>query len=154
MLGVEGPRPPLTRIVFTRDSIEWGHAATVSDLLTQVPGVYLWRGGYIGRPEPVSFQGRGGASAEYYLDGVPYVAAGVDSVVVDPALFSISLLERIEVERWPGQLRVHLFTKRHDRPAARSRIAIARGDDDLARYEASLERRYASGLGSGWRETT
>jgi TonB-dependent Receptor Plug Domain len=148
-LGMEGPRPPLTRIVFTRDSIEWGHASTVSDLLTQVPGVYLWRGGYIGRPEPVSYQGRGGASAEYYLDGMPYVAAGVDSVVVDPALFSISLLERIEVERWPGQLRVHLFTKRHDRLAARSRIAVARGDDDLARYEASLERRYSSGLGFG-----
>src|SRR3954469_17034511 len=70
--GVEGPRPALTRIVFTRDSIEWGHASTVSDLLAQVPGVYLWRGGYIGRPEEVSFQGRGASSAEYFLDGVPY----------------------------------------------------------------------------------
>jgi hypothetical protein len=149
MLGIEGPRPALTRIVFTRDSIEWGHAATVGDLLTQVPGVFLWRGGYIGRPEPVSFQGRGGASAEYYLDGVPYVAAGVDSVVVDPALVSISLLDRIEVERWPGQLRVHLFTKRHDRLAPGSRIAVARGDESLARYEASLERRFRSGLGFG-----
>ena len=148
-LDVEGPRPPLTRIVFTRDSIEWGHAATVSDLLTQVPGVYLWRGGYIGRPEPVSFQGRGSASAEYYLDGVPYVPAGVDSLGVDPALFSISLLDRIEVERWPGQLRVHLFTKRHDLVAPRSRIGIARGDNDYARYEASLERRFQSGLGFG-----
>ncbi len=148
-LGVEGPRPPLTRIVFTRDSIEWGHAATVGDLLTQVPGVYLWRGGYIGRPEPVSFQGRGGVSAEYYLDGVPYVPAGVDSVVVDAALFSISFLDRIEVERWPGQLRVHLFTRRHDRLAPRSRIAVARGDEDFARYEASLERRFRSGLGFG-----
>ena len=149
LLGVEGPRPALTRLVFTRDSIEWGHAATVGDLLTQVPGVYLWRGGYIGRPELVSFEGRAGASAEYYLDGIPYVAAGIDSVVVDPALFSISLLDRIEVERWPGQLRVHLFTKRHDRLAPRSRIAVARGDQDFARYEASLERRFRSGLGFG-----
>jgi len=149
LLDVEGPRPPLTRIVFNRDSIEWGHAATVGDLLTQVPGVYLWRGGYIGRPEPVSFQGRGAASAEYYLDGIPYVPAGVDSIGVDPALFSISLLERIEVERWPGQLRVHLFTKRHDLLASRSRIGIARGDNNYARYEASLERRFHSGLGFG-----
>jgi len=149
LLGVEGPRPPLTRIVFTRDSIEWGHAATVGDLLTQVPGVFLWRGGYIGRPEPVSFQGRGVASAEYYLDGIPYVPAGVDSIGVDPALFSISLLDRIEVERWPGQLRVHLFTKRHDRLAPRSRIGVARGDNDFARYEASLERRFRSGLAFG-----
>jgi hypothetical protein len=146
-LGVEGPRPPLTRIVFTRDSIEWGHASTVGDLLTQVPGVYLWRGGFIGRPEPVNYHGRGASSAEYYLDGVRYVPAGVDSVAVDPALFSISFLDRIEVERRAGQLRVHLFTRRHDRRAPRSRIAIARGDDDYARYEAELERRFASGLG-------
>ncbi|MEO8090074.1 MAG: TonB-dependent receptor [Gemmatimonadales bacterium] len=149
LLDVEGPRPPLTRIVFTRDSIEWGHAATVGDLLSQVPGVFLWRGGYIGRPEPVSFEGRGSASAEYYLDGIPYVPAGVDSISVDPALFSISLLDRIEVERGPGQLRVHLFTKRHDRLAPRSRIGIARGDNNYARYEASLERRFHSGLGFG-----
>jgi hypothetical protein len=149
LLDVEGPRPPLTRIVFTRDSIEWGQAATVSDLLTQVPGVFLWRGGYIGRPEPVSFEGRGATSAEYYLDGIPYVPAGVDSISVDPALFSISLLDRIEVERWPGQLRVHLFTRRHDRLAPRSRITVARGDNDFARYEASLERRFRSGIGFG-----
>ena len=75
-LAPPGPRPALTRIVFTRDSIEWLSGATVGDLLAQVPGVYLWRGGYIGRPEPVNFQGRGATSAEYYLDGVPYVAAG------------------------------------------------------------------------------
>jgi hypothetical protein len=146
-LGVEGPRPSLTRIVFTRDSIEWGHAATVGDLLTQVPGVFLWRGGYIGRPEPVNFQARGASSVEYYLDGVPYVAAGVDSLAVDPAQFSISFLDRIEVERWPGQLRVYLFTRRHDRLAPRSRIAVARGDNNYARYEASLERRFIKGFG-------
>lgn len=142
-----GPRPALTRLVFTRDSIEWLSGATVGDLLAQVPGVYLWRGGYTGRPEPVSFEGRGATSAEYYLDGVPFVAAGVDSVAVDPALFSISFLDRVEVERWPGQVRVYLFTRRQDRLAPRSRIAIARGDRNFARYEGSLERRFPSGLG-------
>ncbi len=147
LLEPPGPRPALTRMVFTRDSIEWGHAATVGDLLTQVPGVFLWRGGFIGRPEPVAFQGRGSTSAEYYLDGLPYVAAGLDSIAVDPALFSISFLDRIEVERWPGLLRVYLFTRRHDRVAPRSRIAIARGDGDFARYEGSLERRFANGIG-------
>jgi hypothetical protein len=119
----------------------------VGDLLTQVPGLYLWRGGYIGRPELVDYHGRGSASAEYYLDGIPYVAMGVDSLAVDPALFSISLLDRIEVERGPGQIEVYLFTRRHDRLAPRSRIAIARGDANFARYEASLERRFVSGIG-------
>jgi TonB-dependent receptor-like protein len=147
MLGVEGPRPALTRIVFDRDSIEWGHASTVGDLLTQIPGVYLWRGGFIGRPELVNYHGRGTSSVEYFLDGVPYVPAGPDSLAADAALFSISFLDRIEVERWPGQLRVYLFTRRHDRLAPRSRIAIARGDNNFARYEAELERRFKNGLG-------
>jgi hypothetical protein len=146
-LELPGPRPALTRTVFTRDSIEWGHAITVGDLLTQIPGVFLWRGGFVGRPEPLNYQARGASSVEYYLDGLPYVAAGVDSIAVDPALFSISFLERIEVERWPGLLRIHLFTRRHDRLAPRSRIAIARGDGDFARYEGSLERRFPNGLG-------
>jgi len=33
-----GPRPALTRIVFTRDSIDWMNGATVGDLPSQVPG--------------------------------------------------------------------------------------------------------------------
>ena len=146
-LDPPGPRPALTRLVFTRDSIEWMNGATVGDLLSQVPGVYLWRGGYIGRPEPVNFQARGASSAEYYLDGVPYVAAGVDSVAVDPSLLSTSFLERVEVERWPGVLRVYLFTRRHDRVAPRTGIGIARGDREFARYEGALERRFESGVG-------
>jgi hypothetical protein len=147
ILGAEGPRSPLTRTVFTRDSIEWGHAATVGDLLMQVPGVYLWRGGYTGRPEPVNFQARGASSAEYYLDGVRFLPAGIDSIAVDPVLLSLVFLDRIEVERWPGQIRVRLFTRRNDRLASRSRIAISRGDGDYARYDAALERRFLSGLG-------
>ena len=146
-IAPRGPRPALTRLVFTRDSIEWMNGATVSDLLSQVPGVYVWRGGYTGRPEPIGFQGRGATSAEYFLDGVPFVAAGIDSVAVDPSLFSISFLDRIEVERWPGLLRIHLFTRRQERLAPRTRIAIARGDRDFARYEGALERRYQSGAG-------
>ncbi|MBA3555874.1 MAG: TonB-dependent receptor plug domain-containing protein, partial [Gemmatimonadales bacterium] len=147
--GVRGPAPALTRVVFTRDSIEWGHASTLGDLLTQMPGVYLWRGGFIGRPEPVNYQGRGGTSVEYLLDGLPYLAAGVDSIAVDPALISISFLDRIEVERLPGLLRVHLFTLRHDRRAPLSRIGIGRGDQDFARYEGALTRRAESGIGFG-----
>lgn len=148
-LDPAGPRPALTRLVFTRDSIEWMNGATVGDLLSQVPGVYLWRGGFTGRPELVNYQGRGASSTEYYLDGMPYVAMGVDSLAVDPALFSISFLDRVEVERWPGVLRVHLFSRRHDRLAPRSRVGIARGDRDFARYEGDFERRFVSGIGFG-----
>jgi hypothetical protein len=142
-----GPEPVLSRIVLTRDSLDWAGAATLSDLLARVPGVYVWRGGWTGQPGPINYEGRGATSAEYVLDGLPYIPAGVDSVGIDPSLLPLSILDRVEIERWPGLLRVRLFTRNHDRLAPRSRVGFARGTADFARYQATLERRSRSGLG-------
>jgi hypothetical protein len=138
-LDLEGPLPAGSRIVLTRDSIDWGHAATLADLLQRVPGVYLWRGGWLGQPEYPNYQARGPTSVEYVLDGLPYAPAGSDSVGVDASLFPLSLIDRVEIDRWPGLLRVRLFTLAHDRLAPRSQIAIARGAGEFARYQGSLE---------------
>ena len=146
-IDLEGPQPALSRLVLTRDSLDWAHAATLADLLQRVPGVYLLRGGWTGQPEYPNYQARGPTSVEYYLDGLPYLAAGTDSIGVDPSFFPVSLLERIEIDRWPGLLRVRMFTLTHDRLAPRSRIAVARGAGDFARYQGSLQKRSRSGLG-------
>ncbi|MGH7701925.1 MAG: TonB-dependent receptor, partial [Gemmatimonadales bacterium] len=143
----QGPRPAMSRVVVDRDSLDWATAETVAELLQRVPGVYLWRGGWIGRPEYPNFQGRGTASVEYVLDGLPYVPIGPDSLAVDPSLLALTFLDRIEIERWPGLLRVHLFTRRHDSRAPGSRIGIASGDQRFARYSGALQRRFNSGLG-------
>ncbi|MEP7326085.1 MAG: hypothetical protein ABI836_09075, partial [Gemmatimonadota bacterium] len=50
-VGTSGPRAALSRIVLNRDSIDWAINESLGDLLMRVPGVYLWRGGWIGRPE-------------------------------------------------------------------------------------------------------
>ncbi|MEO8451114.1 MAG: Plug domain-containing protein [Gemmatimonadota bacterium] len=147
LLGADRLLPALSRFVFDRDSLEWMTAETVSDILTKVPGVYLWRGGWLGQTEMPNFQGRMGAGTQFFLDGVPYLPLGVDSLAVDPSLFALSFLERIEIERLPGQLRVYLYTKRHDRLVPRSRVGIASGDQQVARYQASLEARRKSGVG-------
>lgn len=148
-LGPVGPRPAGARLVITRDSIDWSGAATVSDLLARIPGTFAWRGGGIGRPEPVNFRGRGAASTEFFLDGVPYTPIGPDSTGVDPALLPLGLVDRIEVVRWPGSLEVHLFTRANDREAAASHIMLAAGPGKLAHYEGAFERRFGSGLGVG-----
>ena len=140
-LDAPGPGPPLSRLVFTRDSMDWAHASTLSDLLQRVPGVFLWRGGWLGQPEYPNFQARGATSVEYWLDGLPYLAAGTDSVGVDPSVFALSILDRVEIERWPGLLRVRMYTRNLDRLAPRSRIAVSRGQSSFARYQASLERK-------------
>jgi hypothetical protein len=145
--GADGILPPLSRIVFTRDSIEWGNVSTVGDLLQQVPGLYLLRAGWIGQAAVPMFRGQGTRSVEYYLDGAPLLPIGADSTSVDPSMLPLSFYDRIEVDRLPGMLRVHLYTRRHDRLAARTRVAITSGDLDISRYQGSLERRFESGFG-------
>jgi hypothetical protein len=148
-LGAEGPVPASARMVFTRDSIDWAGALTLSDLLARVPGTYLLRAGGVGRPEPLNFAGRGAASLEVMLDGMPYRPLGPDSVGVDPADIPLGIIDRVEIERWPSTIRVYLYTRTHDRLAARSSIALAAGPDKLAHYEAFLERRFKAGFGVG-----
>ncbi len=139
--------PGDSRIIFDRDSILWSGAETVSELLTKVPGVFLLRGGWLGRPELPNYQAHGAASVEYLVDGIPYQPVAGDTVMVDPSLLPLSMIDRVEIERMPGQLRVWLFTHRNDRVAPYSRIGIASGDLRVERYQGELEKRSVRGPG-------
>lgn len=145
--GREHLLPATTRVVLPRDSIEYRNAETVSDILATLDGVYVWRGGWVGRAEQPNYFDRGSTSVEYLVDGLPLVAMGRDSVSVDPSLLPLSLIERIEVERLPGLLRVHLMLRNHELLPPRTRVGIGRGNFEQARYEGSFEKRFRSGLG-------
>lgn len=146
-IGSEALLPAGTRIILDRDSIVWSGAETVSELLGKVPGVFLLRGGWLGRPELPNYQAHGAASVEYLVDGIPYLPIGPDSLMVDPSQFPLSLIDRVEIERIPGQLRVWLFTHRNDRVAPFSRIGVGSGDLRIERYQGELEKRSARGPG-------
>lgn len=146
-IGAGMLQPHGARLIIDRDSILWHNAETVGDLLTKVPGVFLFRGGWTGRPELPNYQARGATSVEYLFDGIPFLPIGQDSVMVDPSLFPLSLLDRVEVDRLPGKLVVHLLTRRNDRNVPYSRIGIASGDLQIARYQGQLEKRSAKGFG-------
>ncbi|MBP2647756.1 MAG: hypothetical protein H6Q77_1380 [Gemmatimonadetes bacterium] len=148
-IGAEGPRASGARIVFTRDSMDWAMAQTLGDLVALVPGSYLWRTGWLGTAALPNYHARGATSVEYFLDGLPYVAAGPDSVSVDPSIFALSLLERVEIEPWPGSLRVYLYSRRYDRVVPRSLIGLGRGTNSLTRFQAQLEKRSVSKLSFG-----
>ena len=145
-LGDEGPMADGFRMVFSRDSTVWTQAQTLGDLLALVPGTYLWRGGWTGAAELPNYRARGSGSVEYFLDGAPYQPLGPDSLGVDPATFGLSLLDRVEVERWPGQLRVLLYTRRHERLATHSLIGISRGTNSASRLQAELDARGRGGI--------
>ena len=145
-LGDDGPMADGLRMVFSRDSVAWMQAQTLGDVLAHVPGTYLWRGGWLGAAELPNYRARGAASVEYFLDGVPYQPLGPDSTTVDPASMGLSQLDRIEVERWPGQLRVLLYTRRHERLSTHSLIGLARGSNSLTRLQLELDARGRKGI--------
>jgi len=146
-IGANALLPSGARVVFDRDSIIWSGAETVSEVLTRIPGVFLLRGGWLGRPELPNYQAHGATSVEYVVDGIPYLPIGGDTLMVDPSTLPLSLIDRMEVERFPGQLRVWLFTHRNDRVAPFSRIGVASGDLRIERYQGELEKRSARGPG-------
>ncbi len=146
-LGSEGPRAFGSRLVLDRRAIAWQTAQTVSDLLSHVPGVYVWRGGWHGREAYANYRGRGATGVEFVVDGVPFQPMGPDSVGVDPSMFSLSLLERVEIERWPGGLKVLLYTPQYQYLAPRTRVGITTGQFDIARYQGDLEDRWKNGFG-------
>ena len=98
---------------------------------------------------PANYRGRGSGSVEYYLDGLPYVAVGPDSTAVDPSIFALSLLERVEIEPWPGVLKVYLYSRRYDRVAPRSLIGLSRGTNSLTSFQAQLEKRSVNKVSFG-----
>jgi hypothetical protein len=147
-LAGEGPRAAGSRIILDRREIAWQTAQSVADILSEVPGIFIWHEGWFGRSAYANYHGRGATAIDWVIDGVPFLPMGPDSVGVDPSLFSLSEIERIEVERWPGGLRVLLYTAQHEWLAPRSRVGIATGDDKLTRYQGSLEYRWKNGLGA------
>ncbi len=141
-----GPLPPSGRYVFTRDSILWSDAHTLSDLLGQIPGVYIARAGFLGLPEYVNYAGRGGRALEIYWDGVRLEPLGNDSLFLDPARIPLTLLRRVDVEVRPAGLRVYVVSERHERLTPRSFIQVGSGDFSTAAFAGMFQHRWRSGF--------
>jgi hypothetical protein len=141
------PLPLGTRYVFTRDSVTWSTAQTLADLLREVPGVYVARGGFLGLPEYVVYGGRGAAGMELFWDGVPFVPLGPDSVYVDAARIPLTYLRRVDVEVLPASLRIYLVSERNETLAPRSLVRVLSGVFHAASYAGVFQKRWANGIG-------
>jgi hypothetical protein len=142
-----GPLPLGTRYTFTLDSLVLTNAATLSDLLLHLPGVYVARGGLYGAPEIVLYGGRGAQGLEVYWDGMPYLPQGRDAVYLDPARISLAMLERVDVVILPGTVRVYLVSTRPRSTVASSEVRIQTGDYSIADYRGGFHKRWRSGSG-------
>jgi hypothetical protein len=142
-----GPLSPGARLVFSRDSMVWLNGYTLADLLADVPGVYVARTGFAGQPSPILYGGRGSAGVEILYDGVPMVALGADSLIIDPGRISLVGLRRVEVERHPAFLRIYLVSERSERVGTRSYLRVVNGDFKSAGYAVLFQHRWRNGIG-------
>jgi hypothetical protein len=142
-----GPLPRGARYRFTRDSITWSAAQTLSDLLTAIPGVYVARTGFLGLPEYTVYAGRGAAELEVYWDGLPLLPLGQDSIYLDPARVPLTYLREVDVEVLPATLRVYLVSARHETLFPRSLVRIMSGTFHTASYAGLFEQRWPTGVG-------
>ena len=142
-----GPLPAGARYVFTEDSLLLLSSLTLSDLLTHIPGVYVARGGWYGQAEIALYGGRGPASFEIFVDGVPYLPLGRDSIYVDPARISLAAYERVDVLVMPAALQIYLVSLTHESSRPRTQIGVMTGRQDIAGYRAGYSKRARSGFG-------
>ena len=142
-----GPLPRGARYTFTDDSLLLLSSQTLSDLLTHIPGVYVVRGGWYGQAEVALYGGRGPASFEIFVDGVPYLPLGRDSIYVDPARISLAAYERVDVLVMPGALQVYLVSLTYRSTNPRTQIGVMTGRQNIAGYRAGYSKRARSGFG-------
>lgn len=143
-----GPLPRGARYTFTADSLLLLSSRTLSDLLSHLPGVYVARGGWYGQAEIPLYGGRGAAGLELFVDGVPYLPLGRDSLYLDPARISLAPFERVDVVITPAILQVYLASVTHRSTNPRTQIGVMTGRQDISGYRAGYSKRSQSGLGA------
>jgi TonB-dependent receptor-like protein len=142
-----GPLPHGARYTFTDDSLLLLSSQSLSDLLTHIPGVYVVRGGWYGQAEVALYGGRGPASLEIFVDGIPYLPLGRDSIYVDPARISLAAYERVDVLVMPGALQIYLVSLSYRSTNPRTQIGVMTGRQNIAGYRAGYSKRARSGFG-------
>ncbi len=114
-----------------------------------MPGVFLARAGWAGRPEVVHYAGQGASSVELYWDGFALDPIGRDSAGMDLSQISLGLLQRVEVEVLPTVLRVYLFSDGQPVRHARTETSFSTGDASTNAYRIRYLNRWKDGTGLG-----
>jgi hypothetical protein len=144
-----GPLARAGRIVFDHDALWFSGALTLGELLEHVPGAFLVRAGWFGRPEVVHYAGQGATSVEVVWDGFALDPIGEDSTGLDLSRINLGLVQRVEVEVLPSLLRVFLFSDGQPVRKARTETSFATGDASTNTYRIRYLNHWKNGTGLG-----
>jgi TonB-dependent Receptor Plug Domain len=128
-----------------RDSIYTTGAVTLADLLTRVPGVTVYHGGWIGAPSSASYLGDFRQVRVFY-DGVELpVLDPRGGGVLDLTQINIWGAEEIVIEQAPQEVRVYIRTWRVRSTTSVTRTDVSTGDQQTNMYRGYFGKRYDGG---------
>jgi hypothetical protein len=135
---------PLYR--WTRDSILSTGAANLTDLLERVPGVTVYRSGFLASAQTAAYLGDM-ARIRVFRDGVELdVLDPRAGGVRDLADVQLANVDELSVERAAGELRVHVRTWSVRNTTPYTRVDAFTGDEETNLYRFFYGRRFGSGF--------
>jgi len=109
-----------------REALQSTRSLNLLELLEEIPGVTALRGGDFGQPATVTAFGLGGGRVRVFLDGVELPP--LDGSVVDLSRVGLGGVDRVRVQRRPGELRVELTPLRLLEPRPFTLLEVGTGD--------------------------
>lgn len=126
-----------------REEILGTRALTLTELLAETPGVIPIRAGDYGQPRTVTSFGLGAGRVRIFRDG--FEVLPLEGSVVDLSRVSIAGVERVRVERHPGEIRIHLESLQLAEPRPWSLVEAGTGDLDTNFFRGSFSHPRAFG---------
>ncbi|HEY0780353.1 MAG TPA: hypothetical protein VGD56_20520, partial [Gemmatirosa sp.] len=130
---------------FRGDTILASGALTVADLLERVPGVVVFRSGYLASAQTASYLG------DFRRIRVFREAVEVDPVdprnggVLDLTDVQLWLAEEVTIEPTAGEVRVFIRTRAPNNTTPQTRVDVFTGDQETNLYRAFYGKRFTNG---------
>ncbi len=129
-----------------RDEMAATGALTLSDLLEGIPGLTVFRSGWIGSPHVGAMMGDFQRLRVFY-DGVELDALDPrNGGMLDLSFIPIWQLDEVRVERGASEIRVHLRSWRVRSITPGTRVDIGTGDLETNGYRGYFGQRYRNGM--------
>jgi hypothetical protein len=120
-------------------------ALNLAELLERVPGVTVYRTGWVATPHMAAYMGEFGR-VRVFLDGIEL--DGLDARaggLLDFSHVQIWSLEEVSIERGANEVRVYLRSWRVDRTTPNTRVDVATGDLETNLYRGFYGKRFNHG---------
>ena len=130
---------------WNRDQLHASGALTLGDFLESVPGLTVFRTGWIGSPEQAAFLGDF-SNVRVFYDGIELDALDHrNGGILDLSFIQIWQLEDVRVERGASDVRIYLRSWRVRSVTPATRVDIGTGDLSTNGYRGYFGRRFARG---------